>query len=127
MSGTTTDTSAVDTIMATTAAWTRNDADEFADLYADDATVVLAGGTFLRGREEIRRFMAAGFAGRLAGTFGMDEQDSVRVIGDTAIVVSRSGFKAPGADAPTVVRRATWTLARHDGRWLVESYHNCDL
>jgi uncharacterized protein (TIGR02246 family) len=127
MTGTTTQATAVDTIMATTAAWTRNDPDEFADLYAGDATVVLGGGTFLRGREEIRRFMTAGFAGRLKGTFGIDEQDSVRVIGDTAIVVSRSGFQAPGADAPSSLRRATWTLVRRDGRWLVESYHNCDL
>jgi uncharacterized protein (TIGR02246 family) len=127
MNGTTTETGAVDTIMATTAAWTRNDADEFAELYASDATVVLTGGTFLQGREELRRFMAAGFAGRLAGTFGIDEQDSVRVLGNTAIVVSRSGFKAPGPDAPSVVRRATWTLVRQDGRWLVASYHNCDI
>jgi uncharacterized protein (TIGR02246 family) len=127
MTGTTTETTALDTIMATTAAWTRNDADEFADLHTSDATVVLTGGTFLRGREEIRRFMAAGFAGRLRGTYGIDEQDSVRVIGDTAIVVSRSGFAAPGSDTPTLMRRATWTLVKRDGRWLVGSYHNCDL
>jgi uncharacterized protein (TIGR02246 family) len=127
MTGTTTETTAVDTIMATTAAWTRNDADEFADLYASDATVVLTGGVFLQGREEIRQFMAGGFAGRLKGTYGIDEQDSVRVIGDTAIVVSRSGFAVPGSDTPNLVRRATWTVVKHDGRWLVESYHNCDL
>ncbi len=127
MTGTATETSAIDTIMATTAAWTRNDAAEFADLYAPDATVVLGGGVFLQGREELRQFMAAGFAGRLKGTYGIDEQDSVRVIGDTAIVVSRSGFNMPGADDPTMVKRATWTLVKQDGRWLVESYHNCDL
>jgi uncharacterized protein (TIGR02246 family) len=126
MTATTTEATAVDTIIATTTAWTRNDADEFAALYTADATVVLPGGTFLRGREEIRRFIAAGFAGPFKGTFGIDEQDSVRVLGDTAIVVSRSGFAGPGGE-PGRVRRATWTLVRHDGGWLVEAYHNCDL
>lgn len=115
------------TILGTVDAWNANDATAFAGWYAPDATVVLQDGTFLRGRDEIRAFMAAGFTGRLRGTRGSDEQVSVRVIGDTAIVVSLSGFLLPGEEtvAPERVRRATWTLARHDDRWLVEAYHNC--
>ncbi len=118
-----------DTIMASVAAWTAQDADAFAELYSPDATVVLAGGTFLRGREEIRRYMAAGFAGPLRGTCGSDEQDSVRQAGDWAVVVSRSGYLLPGEDTVSAerARRATWTLSRHGGGWLVEAYHNCAL
>jgi uncharacterized protein (TIGR02246 family) len=124
-----TETAIRDVILGTVAAWNANDADEFAALYATDATVVLQGGTFLRGRDEIRAFMTAGFGGRLQGTRGSDEQLSVRVIGDTAVVVSLSGFLLPGEEtpAPERVRRATWTFARHDSQWLVEAYHNCAL
>ena len=63
MSGTTIDTTVTEPILATVSAWDANDADAFAEVYAPDATVVLTGGTFLRGREEIRRYMTAGFAG----------------------------------------------------------------
>jgi uncharacterized protein (TIGR02246 family) len=129
MTGTAIQTTVTDAITATIGAWNANDAEAYADLYAPDATVVLTGGTFLRGREEIRRYMAAGFAGPLRGTRGSDEQDSVRLVGDCAVVVSRSGYVLPGQDAPAPerVRRATWTLSRHEGRWLVEAYHNCPL
>jgi uncharacterized protein (TIGR02246 family) len=112
---------------ATVAAWDAADADAFADLYSAEATVVLGTGAFLRGREEIRAYMSAGFAGPLGGTRGFDEQISTRVLGDTAIVVSNSGFMLPGEDAvaPERQRKATWVLARQGGDWLVESYHNC--
>jgi uncharacterized protein (TIGR02246 family) len=129
MSRTTIDTTVTEPILATVKAWDANDADAFAEAYAPDATVVLAGGTFLRGREEIRQFMTAGFTGRLRGTRGVDEQESVRRVGDCAIVVSRSGFMLPGEEsvAPERVRRATWTLSRHNEGWRVESYHNCPI
>jgi uncharacterized protein (TIGR02246 family) len=119
-------TEVLDVIQGTVAAWSANDPDAFADLYATDATIVLNGGTFLRGREEIRAFMTAGFQGPLRGTRGVDEPLSVRTIGDTAVVVSRSGFLQPGEDtlAPDRVRMATWMLIRQDGRWLVAAYHN---
>jgi len=129
MSGTTIDTTVTEPVLATVSAWDANDADAFAEVYAPDATVVLTGGTFLRGREEIRRYMAAGFAGPLRGTRATDEQESVRRVGDCAIVVSRSGYALPGEEsvAPERVRRATWTLSRHDEGWLIESYHNCAI
>ncbi len=118
-----------DVIRASVTAWSAQDADAFAALYARDATVVLPGGTFLQGRDEIAGYMTAGFAGPLRDTRGFDEQVNVRVIGNAAIVVSLSGYLLPGdrTPAPERARRATWTLARHDGRWLVEAYHNCAL
>jgi uncharacterized protein (TIGR02246 family) len=129
MSGTTIDTTVTEPILATVKAWDANDAEAFAEVYAPDATVVLTGGVFLRGREEIRQFMTAGFTGRLRGTRSVDEQESVRRVGDCAIVVSRSGYLLPGEEsvAPEQVRRATWTLSRHDEGWRIESYHNCPI
>lgn len=127
------------TIQATVAAWTANDADAFADLYTEDATVVLATGALLRGRDEIRGYMSAGFSGPLAGSRGHDEQLLIRVLGSSApgegsvapggaaVVVSESGYLLPGEQSVPAdrVRRATWLLSRTGETWLVEAYHNC--
>lgn len=113
---------------ALVAAWAANDADAFADRYTDDATVVLPGGVFHQGREEVRRYMAAAFAGPLKGSTSVDEPEHVRLLGDrAAVVVSRSGFRLPGEETLPAdrLRRATWVLSRHDDGWRVEAYHNC--
>jgi uncharacterized protein (TIGR02246 family) len=119
-----------DLLQATVTAWTANDADAFAALYTKDATVTLADGTYLRNRDEIRAFMAAGFAGRLQGSRGMDQVESVRPLGaGAAVAVSRSGFTLPGESTPPPerARRATWVLARQDGDWQVAGYANCPV
>jgi uncharacterized protein (TIGR02246 family) len=111
----------------TVTAWTANDAAAFANLYAEDATVMLADGAYLRGRDEIRAYMAAGFAGRLGGSRGMDQPESVRLLGDdAAVVISLSGFVLAGETRPAADRRrrAVWTLSRRDGGWLVDAYAN---
>jgi uncharacterized protein (TIGR02246 family) len=118
---------AVRAILARTViAWTANDADAFADLYAEDATVMLAGGEYLRGRDEIRAYMAAGFAGRFRGSRGLDEPESVRLLGDdAAVVISLSGFSVAGGGSNS--RRAAWMLSRRDGSWSVDAYANCPI
>lgn len=132
-----TDTATIDTraeqevrklLRALVAAWAAGDADAFADRYAEDATVVLPGGVFHQGREEVRRYMAAAFAGPLRGSTSVDEPESVRLPGaDTAVVVSRSGFLMPGEETLPAdrCRRATWVLSRGGQGWRVEAYHNC--
>jgi uncharacterized protein (TIGR02246 family) len=118
-----------DVLAGTMKAWEAHDADAFVEHYTPDATVVLSGGVFLRGREAVRSFMADSFAGRLAGSRAIDEPESVRVTGDTAVVVSRAGILNAGEDTLPAdrLRRATWTLTRHDGWWLVEAYANSTL
>ncbi|MER7541939.1 SgcJ/EcaC family oxidoreductase [Spirillospora sp. NPDC127506] len=107
------------------AAWADNDPDAFADLYAEDATVVLPG-VFQRGREAVRDYMAAAFAGPLKGSRAVDEPQDVRVDGDTAVIVSRAGIIMAGEDAVRAERErlATWVLSRRSGRWLVSAYAN---
>jgi uncharacterized protein (TIGR02246 family) len=107
------------------AAWAANDADAFAALYLDDATVVMPG-VFHRGRNAVRDHMAAGFAGPLKGSRGIDEPQDVRVLGDTAIVVSRAGILMAGEQEVPRERTvlATWVLARRDGRWMIAAYTN---
>jgi uncharacterized protein (TIGR02246 family) len=109
------------------AAWGANDADAFAELYTDEATVVTAGSQ-QQGKDEIRAFMAAGFAGPLKGTTSMEEPQRIRFVAqDVAIVNSLGGFILPGGEAvlPGLQRQATWVLTRAGSGWLVESYHNC--
>ncbi|RQX01028.1 SgcJ/EcaC family oxidoreductase [Micromonospora globispora] len=126
--GTRDDQAVRDVLHALVAAWAANDADAFAAHYTDDATVVLPGGVFHQGREGVRSYMAAAFAGPLKGSTSVDEPESVRVVGgDAAVVVSRSGFLLPGEEELPADRRrrATWVLSRLDGVWRVEAYHNC--
>ncbi|NVI93192.1 SgcJ/EcaC family oxidoreductase [Actinomadura sp. BRA 177] len=107
------------------AAWADNDADAFAELYVEDATVVMPG-TFHRGRAAVREYMAAAFAGPLKGSRAVDEPQDVRVNGDTAVIVSRAGIIMAGEDALPAERErlATWVLSRRDGGWLVSAYAN---
>jgi len=108
------------------AAWAAGDADAFVANYAENATVCLPG-VFSVGKAAIRDFMAAGFAGPLRGSTGVDNPISIRLFGDTAIVVSRGGVLMPGEAAVPAAREvlATWVLVRSDEEWLVASYHNC--
>lgn len=109
------------------AAWDANDADAFADLYTEEATVATAGSR-QQGKDEIRAYMAAGFAGPLKGTTSTEEPQRIRFIAeDVAIVNSLGGFILPGEKAvlPSLQRQATWVLTRGGSGWLVESYHNC--
>lgn len=110
-------------------AWAANDADAFAALYTEDATIVLPG-TYHNGRDAIREYMAFGFNGPMKGTRPVDTPQSVRIVnGDTAIVVSESIILFPGEeDAPRErYRRATWVVTKHDGEWLIDAYHNAPL
>ncbi|MEW9527448.1 SgcJ/EcaC family oxidoreductase [Microbispora sp. NPDC049125] len=112
---------------ATSSAWRDGDAGAFAGRYAEDATVILPG-VHLRGRAGIRASMGDAFAGPLKGSRRIHTPRGVRFLGaDVAVVVTRSATVFPGEAEPPADRweLATWTLARRDGRWLVETYHSC--
>jgi uncharacterized protein (TIGR02246 family) len=107
-------------------AWAAGDADAFAALYRDDATVVMPTG-FFRGAASVRDNMAAAFAGPLRGSRGIDEPQDIRLVGpDTVIAVSAAGILMAGEQELPVERRrlATWVLCRQDGEWLVAAYTN---
>jgi uncharacterized protein (TIGR02246 family) len=113
-------------IQAVYDAWGDGDADAFAKLYTDEATVVQPG-VHKRGNDEIRTTMAAGFAGALKGSRVLDEPQSVRFLGpDTAVVISEGGILMAGQSELPAERlvRATWVLTRRDERWYVAAYHN---
>ncbi|MFB7122057.1 SgcJ/EcaC family oxidoreductase [Kitasatospora xanthocidica] len=109
------------------AAWARHDADGFASVFTDDATLILPGDVYLTGREQIRAFMAQAFAGPFKGTQVTGEPQSVRPLADdVAVLVTKGGVLAPGDTEVTPERaiRATWVLARQGADWRIASYQN---
>ena len=113
-------------IQAIYEAWAAGDADAFAELYTDDATVVQPG-VHKKDKAEIRTTMAAGFAGPLKGSRVLDEPKSVRFLGpDAAVVISEGGVLMAGQGELPAERlvRATWVLAKHNEQWFVAAYQN---
>ena len=107
-------------------AWGANDAEAFVADYIDDASVVQPG-VYKKDRDEIRATMARGFAGPLKGSQAIDQPQDVRFLNEqTAVVVSEGGVVSPGQDAvpSQSLVRATWVLAKRNGRWYVAAYHN---
>jgi uncharacterized protein (TIGR02246 family) len=106
-------------------AWEANDAEAFVADYLDDASVVQPG-VYKKDRQEIQSSMAGAFAGPLKGSRVIDQPQDVRFLNeDTAIVISEGGIVFPGQNAvPSEgMVRATWMLAKRDGRWFVAAYH----
>lgn len=126
-----TDTAIREVLDGIRTAWTVGDADAFAALYSSDAVVVLPGGIHHQGREEIRAYMKAGFAGPLKDSRGVDEPEQIRLFpgGTAALVVSRAGILLAGETElpPSRQRRAVWVLSKQDDRWVIESYTNTPL
>lgn len=109
------------------AAWEANDADAFVRPYGAESTAQLPG-TFLAGPEAVRQAMAAAFAGPLKGSRAVHEVRSVRFLGaDVAIVISKGAVVDAGATGPSDETRSleTWVVARRDGTWQVQAFHNC--
>ncbi|MFJ7905546.1 MULTISPECIES: SgcJ/EcaC family oxidoreductase [unclassified Kitasatospora] len=112
------------------AAWAAQDADGFAEVFTEDATLILPGDVFLTSRQQIRAFMTQAFAGPFKGTRVTGEPVSVRPLAeDVAVLVTRGGVLAPGDAEVTAERaiRATWVLARQGADWRIASYQNTPL
>jgi uncharacterized protein (TIGR02246 family) len=125
--GTGTDTAAVREVLERAyAAWGDNDADAFAALYLEDATVVMPG-VFHQGSATVRGYMAGAFAGPLKGSRAIDNPEDIRILGsDAAVVVSRSGIVMAGEESFPAEREvlATWVLAKQGDQWKIAAYAN---
>jgi uncharacterized protein (TIGR02246 family) len=106
-------------------AWEENDAEAFASLYTDDASVILPG-RYLKNRDELRSTMLAAFAGPLRGSTRAVDLDTVRLLGpDAAVVAGRSVVVPEGEERPPSDRwsSSTWVLTRRQDHWLIAAYH----
>jgi uncharacterized protein (TIGR02246 family) len=108
-------------------AWARNDADGVADTFTEDGTLILPGDVYKKGREEIRAFMAAAYAGPFKGTGVTGNPVDVRFASDdVALLRTHGGILAPGEteiDEELAVR-STWVCVKTDGEWQLAGYQN---
>ncbi|MBV2156598.1 SgcJ/EcaC family oxidoreductase [Kitasatospora sp. SUK 42] len=109
------------------AAWARNDAEGVADSFTEDGILILPGDVLKRGREEIRVFMAAAYAGPFKGTGVTGAPVDVRFASDdVALIRTHGGILAPGETeiAEELAVRSTWVVVRTDGEWRLAAYQN---
>jgi len=109
------------------AAWAAHDADAFADLFADDGTLVLPG-VYKKGKTEIRDFMAAGFAGPYKGTRVTGEPIDIKPLAPGAVAVLTAGGVIEAGETELSAEaaiRASWILVQRGSRWVLADYHNC--
>jgi uncharacterized protein (TIGR02246 family) len=112
------------------AAWAENDAEAFAKVFTADGSMILPGGVFVTGRDNVRDFMAAGYAGPYKGTRVYGEPVAIKILGPaTVLLITKGGVLVPGETevAPERAVRASWLLAKHDGEWLLTAYQNTPL
>lgn len=109
------------------AAWREHDADAFAELFAEDGTMILPG-VHCQGRDAIRTFMAGAYAGPYQGTTVTGKPIGFKPLGPGAVaLLTEGGVIAAGAGelADKDAIRASWILVKRDGRWVLAVYHNC--
>lgn len=109
------------------AAWSAHDADAFAAAFTEDGTMTLPGFEPSQGRDAVRTFMAAAFAGPYRGTQVTGDPVSMRLIAaDVAVVVTRGGILGAGETEipPERAVNATWVIARDGDDWSLAAYHN---
>jgi uncharacterized protein (TIGR02246 family) len=109
------------------AAWAKNDADGVANVFTDDGILILPGDVYKRGREEIRSFMAAAYAGPFKGTGVTGRPVDVRFVSDdVALLRTHGGILAPGETEidPELAVRSTWVAVRKNGTWQLAGYQN---
>lgn len=109
------------------AAWSRNDANGIADVFTKDGILILPGDVYKRGRDEIRAFMGAAYAGPFKGTGVTGQPVGLRFVSDeVALIHTEGGILAPGATEidPELAVRSTWVCVRQDDGWYLAGYQN---
>lgn len=119
---------ALDVPLRLVAAWARNDVDAVVNVFTKDGTLILPGDVYKVGRDEIRPFLAAAFAGPFKGSRITGKPVDVRFVNDTvALIRTHGGILAPGETeiSPELAVRSTWTVAKaEDGEWYLAGYQN---
>ncbi|MCA1655681.1 MAG: SgcJ/EcaC family oxidoreductase [Pseudonocardiaceae bacterium] len=109
------------------AAWAKNAAAGVADVFTEDGSMILPGDVYKKGREEIRAFMAAAYAGPFKGSGVTGKPVDVRFVNDeVALLRTHGGILAEGETEidPELAVRSTWVCVKRDGTWYLAGYQN---
>jgi uncharacterized protein (TIGR02246 family) len=105
------------------AEWGNNDADALAAVFIENGNLLI-GDDQLKGREEIRSYLAEKFAGPLKGSWISEEPIEIRSLSpEVAIAITQGGVVYEG---DTGLRRehevrAMWVVVKKDGEWRLAS------
>jgi uncharacterized protein (TIGR02246 family) len=108
-------------------AWAENSADGVAEVFTEDGIMILPGDVYKVGREEVRAFMKAAYAGPFKGSGVTGTPVDLRFASDTvALIRTHGGILAPGETEidPELAVRSTWTCVKQDGQWYLAAYQN---
>ncbi|MBV1849371.1 SgcJ/EcaC family oxidoreductase [Catellatospora sp. NEAU-YM18] len=109
------------------AAWARNDANAVAEVFTEEGVLILPGDVLKRGRDEVRSFMAAAFAGPFKGSGITGRPVDLRFVTDRVAVIRTHGGILPEGEteiAPELAVHSTWLVVKTDGQWQLASYQN---
>lgn len=109
------------------AAWAAHDADAFADLFTEDGTLILPG-VYKKGKDAIRAYMAAEYAGAYQGTTVTGAPIEIKPLRAGAVALISQGGVIPAGQSQLpdeAAIRASWILVKRARKWLLAVYQNC--
>ena len=105
-------------------AWNKHDPKAMAALWVEGGDVINPFGRRAKGTAEIEKLFTDEQSGPMAGTTYSGTIESIRYIGEVAIVDVAgeiTGMKTPdGAAAPPFKHHVTWIARKVDGKWMAE-------
>ncbi len=108
-------------------AWEAHDAEAFSMLFVEDGTLILPG-VYIKGRDEIRKYMEAEYAGKYQGTSVTGTPLDIKPLGAGAVaLITVGGVLMPGENKVSTKEaiRASWILVKDGDTWRLAVYHNC--
>ena len=106
-------------------AWNKHDPKAMAGMWVADGDLINPFGRKCKGTAEIEKLFTEEQTGPMAGTTYSGTVESIRYIGEVAIVDVEgeiTGMKdAGGAAAPPFKHHVTWIARKVDGKWMAQS------